>query len=93
MANLIVCSKDDLQEIVGSIISKALSEFKKSQSTTTTPQSDIVFIDEASTITGLKKSTIYLKSSKKEIPHLKKGRKLYFKRSELINWIEEGKQI
>ncbi len=51
-------------------------------------EDEIGGVDLAMKITGLSKSTIYNKVCNNEIPHIKKGR-LYFKRSELIEWIEE----
>jgi predicted DNA-binding transcriptional regulator AlpA len=43
-------------------------------------------------ITGLAIPTIYGYASRRQIPHYKKGKKLYFKRSELEKWIESGKR-
>ena len=37
-------------------------------------------------------STGYAKTSSGEIPHFKKGRKLFFRKSELLKWIESGKR-
>jgi len=87
-----VNTKSKFKKLLKSAVREVLQEldFLRDESNTI---SDIIDIDIAVKIVGLAKSTIYLKTSKKEIPHHKKGRKLYFKRSELINWIEEGKQI
>lgn len=41
---------------------------------------------EAADLLGLKKSTIYQKVSKGELPHVKKGRSLWFVPSELREW-------
>lgn len=54
-------------------------------------QRDIVFIDEARVITGYKRSTIYSKVSRREIPTLSTGRPLTFSREELTNWIKSGR--
>lgn len=43
-------------------------------------------------ITGLAIPTIYSYVSERQIPHYKKGKRLYFKRSELEKWIEGGKR-
>lgn len=34
--------------------------------------------------------TIYNKTSKGEIPHIKKGKLLYFRPDEIENWVMEG---
>jgi excisionase family DNA binding protein len=52
---------------------------------------DILNIKEAAEFLKLKISTLYEKTSRKQIPHLKKGNKLYFNLSELQNWIKQGK--
>lgn len=44
-------------------------------------------IELAMKVTGLKKNTIYSMVSKKEIPYYKNGKKLYFKKDELVEWI------
>jgi predicted DNA-binding transcriptional regulator AlpA len=47
-------------------------------------------IDDVSLITGFSKGTIYNKTSKKEIPFRKRGKRLFFISDEIVNWIEEG---
>ena len=37
-------------------------------------------------------STGYAKTASGELPHFKKGRKLWFRRSELIKWLEQGRR-
>ena len=52
-----------------------------------------ISISEAAEFINLKKETIYTKVSKNEIPYHKNGHFLYFFKSELIQWIKEGKTI
>lgn len=47
-------------------------------------------IDDVSLITGFSKGTIYNKTSRREIPFRKRGKRLFFISNEIINWIEEG---
>ncbi len=49
-------------------------------------------IDLAVELTGLAKATIYGLVSARKIPHSKRGKKLYFSRKELTEWIEGGKR-
>ncbi|MBR09479.1 MAG: DNA-binding protein [Rickettsiales bacterium] len=46
---------------------------------------------EAADFLGDALATLYGRTSKNEIPFYKRGKKLYFKKSELIEWIEAGK--
>jgi len=52
---------------------------------------DIIFIDEVKELTGYKKSTIYSKVCRFEIPVISKRRPLTFSRKDIINWLKEGK--
>ena len=49
-------------------------------------------IDEACRVTGYAKPSIYSKFSRREIPGYRRGQKLYFYRSELLEWIKSGKR-
>lgn len=53
---------------------------------------EILTIDEAARFVKLAKQTCYQLCSSKAIPHYKKNKRLYFKKSELLKWLEEGKQ-
>ena len=37
-------------------------------------------------------STVYGHTSKRQIPHYKRGKKLYFNRDDLLEWITQAKQ-
>ena len=52
-------------------------------------QKEVLDIDEAAIITGLTKQTLYTLSRTRQIPHYKSkgGKKSYFKKSELIEWM------
>ncbi len=49
-------------------------------------------IDLAIELTGLAKPTIYGLVSERKIPHSKQGKRLYFSRQELLEWIKDGKR-
>lgn len=52
---------------------------------------NILDLDEAVLFTGFSKGHLYRLTSEKRIPHFKKSRKLYFKKTELENWMLEQK--
>lgn len=56
-------------------------------------QSDLLTITEASEMLNLSIPTIYSKVSRRELPHQKKGKKLYFSREELLSFVKEGKRL
>lgn len=43
-------------------------------------------------ITGLAKQTVYGLVAQSKIPYMKRGKKLYFSRKELTEWIKQGKR-
>lgn len=52
---------------------------------------DILTVQQAADFLKVKITTLYEKTSRKLIPHFKKGNKLYFHLSELQDWIRKGK--
>ncbi len=76
--------KEFLKDALKEILSEQLGAVKNQLP-------DILNIKEASEFLKLKITTLYEKTSRKQIPHFKKGNKLYFYLSELQNWIKQGK--
>jgi excisionase family DNA binding protein len=72
--------KDALREILGDKTG-ALKE----------PQPEILDVQQAAQFLKLKTTTLYEKTSRKLIPHFKRGNKLYFHHSALQQWINQGK--
>ena len=72
--------KDALKEILGDKLG-AIKE----------QQPEILDVQQAAQFLKMKTTTLYEKTSRKLIPHFKKGNKLYFNLSELQKWIKQGK--
>ena len=77
-------------------LSNEVSEIKKlllqNQSYQTTEDYGILTLTEAAKLLHLEKSTIYGLVNKSLIPYMKKGKRLYFSKNDLINWLKEGKR-
>ena len=57
------------------------------------PQEELLTIKEAANLLHLSVPTLYSKNSKGEIPNVcKRGKRLYFSKQSLIEWIKEGRQ-
>jgi excisionase family DNA binding protein len=54
---------------------------------------EIINIKEVSELLDLSIATIYSKVSKREIPFMKRGKRLYFSSSEIKNFIKAGKTM
>lgn len=48
-------------------------------------------LDQAAEYVSLSKSAIYKKTSERNIPHFIQGKKLFFKRSELDDWLTQNR--
>jgi len=57
----------------------------------TVPIAEVFNLNQAAEYVSLSKSAIYKKTSERNIPHFKQGKKLYFKRSELDDWLTSMK--
>lgn len=65
----------------------------KPSSTEEKSQSDqLLTVDQAAKFLNLTKPTIYSKVSKGELPYMKKGKRLYFSKDELLEYIKSGKK-
>lgn len=92
MQNLVLTqlSVPEVQQLFRGVIE---DYFKDNPIQPKTETDEIGGIDLAVKITGLAKPTIYSLVSQRLIPFSKpSGKKLYFRRSELQKWIQDGKR-
>lgn len=69
---------------------REISELKfKTEAEVETDQ--FLTVQEAADYLSLSVATIYTKKCHKEIPFFKKGKRLYFLKSQLDNWIQSGR--
>jgi excisionase family DNA binding protein len=52
-------------------------------------QDELFDLDKCCAFTGLSKSALYKKTANREIPHFQTGRKLYFRKSEIVLWLTQ----
>jgi excisionase family DNA binding protein len=82
-------TEDELRAAIRDELKQVLSDVSVRDETT---PDEIGGIDLAVAITGLAKPTIYTLTSNRKIPFLKRGKRLYFSRQRLIEWLKEGEQ-
>jgi len=51
---------------------------------------EILNLDEACKLLNLAKPTIYGLVSQRKLPYMKQGKKLYFSKQELTDWLKQG---
>ena len=66
--------------------------FAEQQSAPTQTKQNILTVEEAASFLKLAKQTVYQLVSARDIPFSKKGKRLYFQRHELEQWIAEGRK-
>ena len=92
----VVLSPIDPETLISSISERVTANILKAvrneQPTTDQPE-QLLTIDEVSTLLHLTKSTVYSKVSKNELPGVcKQGKRLYFDRQTIIDWIKQGRK-
>ena len=65
---------------------------KEEQPEEATEKDELFNFEEMCRFLGIAKSTGYQRIGRGEIPHFKKGRRLYFWKLELVKWVESGRR-
>lgn len=81
-------TKDDLLAFADRLLP---IQQKAEEPSSTTNEKPLSFTEMCKFL-GIAKSTGYQRIGRGEIPHFKKGRRLYFRKSELIEYIESGRR-
>jgi excisionase family DNA binding protein len=89
MSKIILTTQSELESLINLSVRKAISE--QADQNLNQEQDKIFSIQEASLFLNLAKQTLYGFTSKNEIPFLKRGKKLYFRKWDLEKWLSEGK--
>lgn len=85
MSDLIITTKEELGELIRTTLIEVLNEGKEESHAP-----EILDLKQAAEFLKLKVQTIYGYTSQKQIPYIKKGKKLYFEKSKLETWLKEG---
>lgn len=81
-----------LEPVFKGWIKDVLSENQFNQGKTTVQESDLLTIDQAAELLSLTKPTLYSKVSRRELPVMKRGGRLYFSKDELMGYLKEGRR-
>jgi len=92
MNNLFLTSinRTELEDMMENCVRRVLDEMKTEETRAATKE--VFNLSETCEFLHLSKPTLYAMTSKNLIPHYKRGKKLYFKKTELTNWLNEGKK-
>lgn len=90
MAQVIITTQEELETMIEVSIRRAFTEQGK-----VNPSLDLdklLSVGEAAIYLNLALQTLYGFTSKNLVPFIKKGKKLYFKKADLDEWLLSGKQ-
>ena len=89
MEKIIVTTATELEALIQNSVRKAINEHPEREQDR---GSQIFSINEAANFLNLSPQTLYGFTSKRKIPFIKKGKKLYFKVADLEKWLETGRK-
>jgi excisionase family DNA binding protein len=85
-------SPEQLTELMARVFKKGFEDLKKELNSQIDQPKQLLNIQETAEFLNLTVPTIYSKVSKRELPVMKQGNRLYFSRTELFNYIEDGRK-
>lgn len=90
--------QNELSDLISEIIAKSADEtsrrIEEANLKSLQKKEDVIFVVKSlSEYLDLKPATIYSMTSRKQIPFYKKGKKLYFKKSEIDKWLDDGRVL
>lgn len=77
-------SRDEFKSLLKETLREILEEGRAESSSNAT----LINVQEAAALLNIAVNTLYEKTSEKLIPHYKHGKKIMFKKSELLAWVE-----
>lgn len=80
--------KEELNQLIQAAVKDALQQTESQEQ----PKSDILSVKQVCQLLGLTPATIYNLVCQRKIPNSKVGKRLFFHRSELMEWINSGKR-
>ena len=84
---------EDLQTVIIDCVNSCLRNNKQESKAPTEQPEQLLTIQEAASLLHLTVPTIYSKHSKGELPGVcKRGKRLYFSKQSLIEWVKEGRK-
>ena len=89
MEKIILTTASELEALIQKSVRTAINEQPEREKDRS---SQTFSINEAANYVNLSPQTLYGFTSKRKIPFIKKGKKLYFKKDDLDKWLETGRK-
>jgi len=88
---IIQLDNEQLSDLIQNSVRKVLEETNKDLSNSNETEK-LLTIQEAAEFLNLTVPTIYGKVQKRELPFMKRSKRLYFSRTELMNYLKHGRR-
>jgi len=83
---------EDLQTVIIDCVNSCLRNNKQESKPPTDQPEQLLTIQEAAEFLSLTVPTMYSKVSKGELPVMKRSKRLYFSRTELLDYLKDGRK-
>jgi len=83
---------DELQTVIIDCVNACLKHNKQRNTEPQNEQETLLTIQQAAEFLNLSVPTIYSKVSKSELPFMKRSKRLYFSRAELLDYLKTGRK-
>lgn len=95
MNNIVLSTRniDDFISDLANEVVKKIDLWKTKPQPQDQPQDQLLTVEQTAKFLNLTIPTIYSKVSRKELPVMKQGKRLYFSKFELIEYLKRGKKL
>ena len=91
-AFIILLNEEGTEALINFIKQQAKTSKEKPEGKSTNHEKRYLSIDELSELLSIPKNTIYAKTSRREIPYVKIGKRLLFDRKEIESWLSRAQK-
>jgi len=89
MTKIIITTHEELEEIIENTVRRVLTEIAPHSNSA---NSEFMDVSEAAKYLKIAKQTIYSFTSTSQIPYIKRGKRILFRKAELDEWLLKGKR-
>ena len=90
---IIPLERQELADMIQTAVREAITEYRLAASEKAEPVEDIMNSRETAQFLDIKLNTLYIKTHRGELPFMKMGRKVYFSRKQLLEWMSQCRRV
>ncbi len=89
---IITVPKDELKEMISRAVADVLIKKEEINQDQEAPDSEIMQTEELCKYLKMKRSAVYQLTTYKRIPYFKRGKRIFFKKEEIDEWLRNGRK-